>query len=256
MNGLPCVSNVMSRRDGCRIHGEHLSTCLGIRMDGQRVTKCTGCLPQPATRGMLCESCHERYVAALDIAVDLITHMRSIERGTVPDGPSVQTSKPGSKVIVPVSWQTADDTWATLHELAFRCDPLEFLQVRPGGTTAYGFGSRDSIEHVRDRVQLALDLVDFAQLGLIHIAELAVRFYRSVQRALHAFPLDEEVHTIRYARCRKCKCLTLERRPPLEHFEPIVVKCINPECGAVWDPAIAEVDLAAIRRELEASTAA
>lgn len=257
---IPCLTNITARSGGCRIYGEHRSDCRGIQYDARsnRATACTGCLPQPATRGLLCESCWLRFEAALDVAVDHITHMRSVERGPIPDGPPVHTA-PGSRVIVPTSWLTADDSWAALHELAFRLDPLELLQVQPRGTTPYGFGSRDKIEHVRDRVELAVDIVRAHGLGVARrdvTAQLAVGYYRQAQSALQAFPITEDARPMRYAKCRKCELLTLERRPPLQHLEPIVVTCVNPACGAVWDPAIVEVDLASMRRELEESVAA
>lgn len=258
---IPCITNITGR-NGCRIHGEHLSTCRGIAAEQTggvyRAVACTGCLPQPATRGLVCESCWLRIQAALDVAVDHITHMRSVERGPIPDGPPVHTA-PGSRVIVPTSWLTADESWEVLHELAFRLDPLELLQVRPRGTTAYGFGSRDSIEHVRDRVELAVDLVRNEGLDVVRrdtTAVLAIRYYRQAQRALAAFPIDEDAQPMRYAKCRKCERLTLERRPPLQHLDPIVVKCVNPACGAIWDPAMVEVDLASMRRALEEAVAA
>lgn len=250
---LPCLSTLTSQ--ACRVHGEHLSTCRGIQLDGRRPTACTGCLPQPATRGLLCESCFERLHAALDVAEDLITHMRSVERGPQPVGPKVHT-KPGPRVIIPASWLEADATWEALHDLAFRCDPLGYLDVRPGGTTAYGFGSRDSIEHVRDRVALAVDLVRAADVHLNdQTALLGIAFYRRAQTALHRYPLAEQARAVAYARCRECGHMTLERRPPLEYLDPITVRCTNPACGAVFDPAIVEVDLAAFRAEVEAGLA-
>lgn len=253
-----CATTGMSGR-GCTVYGEHLSTCRGIRLDGHRAIACEGCLPQPATRGMLCESCHERYEAALELAVDLITHLRSVERSTSPEAGRNPT-RPGSRVIVPVSWLTADDTWAVLRDLAFACDPLDFLEVGNGGTTAYGFGSRDSIEHVKDRVELAVELARTGDTMHLTIAELAVRFYRAVQNALAAYPLEEQQRLLPYARCNKdrggCGAMTLQRRPPLQYLDPLVYRCINPACGKSWDPFIVEHDLAAYRTQLEADQAA
>jgi len=256
MIGLPCITTWATEGGGCRVLGEHLSSCRGIRLEGPRAVACAGCLPQPATHGLLCDSCSERFTAALDVAVDSITHMRSIERGPVPDGPSVQTSKPGSKVILPVSWIAADDTWAALRELAYRCDPLDFLEVGGGGTTAYGFGSRDSIEHVRDRVALAVDLARTADVGRANIAQLAVRFSRAIQVALRMYPFEEYAQPMTYAVCRDCGNRTLERRPPLDHLEPVTVRCVFPGCGALFHPALVEFDLATYRESLEAADAA
>jgi len=256
MMTLPCVTTTTGTGRGCRVLGEHLSTCRGIELDGTRAIECAGCLPQPSAHGLLCESCYLRLQDALDVAVDSITHMRSIERGPVPDGPNVQTSKPGSKMILPVSWLTADEAWSVLRELAFRSDPLDFLQVDKRGTTAYGFGSRDSIKRVRDHVALAVDLARGAELGRLHVAQLAVRFYRVMQHALSAFPFEEAAQPFAYATCRDCGNRTLERRPPLEHLDPITVRCVFPGCGAIYHPALVEYDLATYRETLESADAA
>lgn len=246
---IPCITTWTGSR-GCRVLGEHLSSCLGIELDGSVAAECSGCLPQPATHGLLCESCHERYEAALGLAVDLVTHMRSIERGSVPEGPRSPT-KPGSQVILPASWQQADRVWMDLRELAFRCDPLDFLEVDARGTTPWGFGSRDSIEHVGSQVGLAVDLARLGDVSHHRIAALAVAFYRGVQRALHAFPIEEYARRLEYVRCRECEMFTLERRQPLEYLDPITVSCVNPACGVVWDPFAVELDLVAYRARLE-----
>lgn len=253
MIGLPCITT-WTGRGGCRVLGEHLSTCRGIAYDARnvRAVECKGCLPQPATRGLLCESCFERHEAALDVAVDLITHLRSIERAAVPDGPPVH-SKPGPRMILPTSWLTADATWAELRELAFRVDSLEFLDMVRGGTNAYQLGVLATIEQVRDAVELAVGVVRAdgdRLLGDAHTARLAVAFYRQVQRALSMFPFEERAHAVAYARCRECGQQTLERRPPLEYLDPITVRCVNRDCGAVFDPAMVEFDLAKYRADL------
>lgn len=257
---LPCITSPIWRGDagratGCRVHDEHLSSCRGIRVEGGRAVECEGCLPQPAVRGLLCASCAERFDAALEHAVDVITHTRSIERAPVPEGPRAYTP-PGPRSILPVSWLTADDVWADLHELAFRCDPLDYLELVKGGTTAWHLGTRASIEQVRDAVQLAVDLIRAhgdEPLRDEHLARLAVRFYRGVQRALGMYPFEELAHPIAYAKCRDCGERTLERRPPLDHLEPITVRCVNPSCGAIFHPALVEFDLATYRTELEAA---
>lgn len=257
MTGMPCITT-WTGRDGCRVLDEHLSTCRGIRLTGGRATACTGCLPQPATRGLLCSSCFERYEAAMKSMVDLVTHLRSIERAPVPDGPPVR-SAPGSRVILPTSWLEADALWEALRELAFRVDPLDYLGMIRGGTNAYQLGVQASIEEVRDAVELAVDLVRAAERGDLlqreHTARLAVRLYREAQRALRMYPVEEHAHAVAYAKCRTCGNRTLERRPPLTYLEPITVRCIHPACGAVFDPAMVEFDLATYRAEVEAAIA-
>lgn len=254
MTGLPCITTLSGDR-GCRVVGEHLSTCRGIRLDGTRATTCTGCLPQPATHGLLCDSCFQRHGAALNVAVDLITHLRSIERAPVPAGPKVH-QKPGPRVIIPISWLTADDLWEALRELAFRADVADRFGIE--GLWPYGIGYRDSIETVRDHVLDCVAAIRDAEaagrlLGLVHTAQLAVRFYRAVQQALAMYPLEESAHPIAYATCRDCGNRTLERRPPLEYLDPITVRCIHPDCGAVFHPALVEYDLANYRESLEAA---
>ncbi|KAA9133739.1 hypothetical protein [Microbacterium caowuchunii] len=251
---IPCISTYERIGAGCYVLGEHRVDCRGVVLDGGRLTACTGCLPQPATHGLVCESCWSRYRAALDVAVDHITHMRSIERGPMPVGPKVQTGRPGSKVIVPVSWLDADEAWTALCDVARWVDPLGFLETQAGGTTAYGFGSRDSIEHVRDRVALAVDLLRLADLDVVRrdrSAKLAIRFYRLMQALMFRYPTEEHAHTVAYATCRECGNRTLERRPPLRYEDPITVRCIHPGCGAVFHPALVDYDLATYRQQLE-----
>lgn len=256
MTGMPCITTITGS-GGCRILGEHLSTCRGIRLEGTRAVACPGCLPQPATHGLLCDSCHERYVAAIDSAVDLITHLRSIERAPVPEGPKVH-QKPGPRVILPTSWLTADALWEELRELAFRADVDDRFGI--DGLWPYGIGVQDSIETVRDHVAACVEAVRAAAadgwlLGRVHTAQLVVAFYRAAQQALAMYPFEEQAGALTYATCRDCGNRTLERRPPLEYLDPITVRCIHPDCGAVFHPALVEYDLATYRESLEAQQA-
>ncbi len=253
---LPCIT--VTTGHGCRVLGEHLSTCRGIRLEGRRAVECEGCVPQPATRGLLCDSCNQRLDSALDHAVDLVTHLRSIERAPVPEGPRTYT-KPGPRSILPVSWLTADETWGTLRELAFRVDPLEYLDLVKGGTNAYQLGVQASIEQVREAAELAVDLVRVSLLDIVgnaHLALLAVTFYRQVQAALRMYPFAEERGSLVYATCRDCGNRSLERRPPLHYLDPITVRCVTPGCGAIFHPALVEFDLASYREGIEAEMAA
>lgn len=248
---MPCVTSL--RRDPCVVYGEHHSGCRGFRALAGQLVECSGCLPQPATRGMLCESCFVRFTESLDVAVDLITHLRSIERSGAALGEKVSLSKPGSRVIVPVSWLTADALWAALHELVFRID--ESVDFAGNGTTPHGFGFKEPIERVRDLVTEAVVIARDAQLSLLHIADLAVDFYRSVQAALFQFPIEEQARLLPYARCSVerggCGSMTLQRRPPLQYLDALVYSCVNPACGAKWDPFVVEAELAVYRKGLE-----
>jgi hypothetical protein len=250
---LGCITNYVAGRS-CTIAGEHLSTCRGFYLGwGGRVLECGGCLPQPATRHLLCESCFQKFEAAIDLAVDLVTHLRSVERGPVPDGPR-SANRPGSKVLMPVSWMTADDVWAALRELAFRADP-----AYPGdhvGASAYEFRPDADIGTVAALTHTAVVSATRADLSVFNHAELAVRFYGRVQTALARFPIQEYNRVMPYAKCRNCGCFTLERRPPLQYLDPITVLCINEHCQWEFDPNTVEVDLAEYRARVEAELVA
>lgn len=249
---LGCITNYTAG-PSCTIAGEHLNSCQGFYIGwAGAVIDCPGCLPQPATRHLMCESCFAKFEAAVDLVVDLVTHMRSIDRGPAPDGPRPPT-RPGSKVLMPVSWYTADDVWSALRELAFRGDAG--YQQDLTSATPYAFRPAATIDEVATLVATAAASARRADLGVFNLAELAVKFVGRVQHALHMFPIQEYNRPMPYAKCRNCGGYTLERRPPLDYLDPITVLCLNPYCQFEFDPNVVELDLADYRARVEAELA-
>lgn len=62
-------------------------------------------------------------------------------------------------MILPTSWLVADQTWGELRELAFRVDPLDFLDMVRGGTDYAALGARATIAQICAAAELAIDLV-------------------------------------------------------------------------------------------------
>lgn len=253
---LICITHSLEHGYRCTIRGQHLSTC-----DGQnnRGGECTGCLPRPAEVGILCRNCNDKYTAALSMAVDLITHLRSIERGPqsidgVRSGALVQPS-------YPASWQEADNLWRHLAGIIVASamdrgedDPAFPYWTAPG----VGFSFSASLDRVAEAVRWAV-----AELSVKHTdvvsrtggAEAAVGFYRAVQTALARFPLEEKSRPVKYIKCRNCQQKTLRWLPPLEYMDAIVIQCQNLTCGEYYDPAMAEWDMRVLRQEIEEAAA-
>lgn len=256
---LLCITNEIPGR-GCTIREEHLSTCDGTNRHG---SECTGCLPRPAETGLLCRSCWERFEAALGKSVDLITHLRSIEKGPASLVPT--HSAPGSRVILPGSWMEGDALWALLAgvAIAHAADTRSPEPPWPSFTSQQstdlsGFAPLDGFSPTATLDQIASatrELVVWLSADPRNIvsrtggAEAAVDFFREVQRALAMFPLDEPSTRIRYLRCRGCGLFAVVDRPPLHYLEPRVDVCES--CGVLSDPQMREFDLRLYRLEVE-----
>lgn len=254
MTGVqPCVTFTMLGRK-CLIRGEHLTAC--------QDDACRGCLPYPADHGMLCSSCWARFCAAVGEAIDLITHLRSVERGPQSvDG--VRAGKPGSKVIIPESWQRADELWLRLSEVAIGYsidtgtpEPEWPAWVNQRGIVdpLPGFSATANIDQVAIAVR---DLVEWVESAADEIvrrrrgSEAAVKFSRRLQAALRSFPRTEDPSPLRYLRCRKCQSFAVEDHPPLHYLDPR--KDVCGMCGHEVDPQMREWDLGLYRDEIQAS---
>lgn len=249
--GMPCITTWSGRR-GCMVQGEHLTGCARADSVDGSLASCPGCLPQPARYGLACASCRERFEAAVSCAVDLVLHLRSGKRSFEPVGSAIR-ARSGPRFPLPHAWLVADEIWAALYALASQVDPLAFLDMIKGGTGRAHLGARATPLLVRDALELAVALVRSSARAVLEqpkTAHLAVAFYRKVQQALAMFPMEDPSRTVAYARCRECGQQTLERRPPLQYLEPITVRCSNPGCGTVFDPAMIEFDLSRYRAEL------
>lgn len=245
---LLCITNDLDDLRSCTVRGEHLTVCSD--------DTCTGCLPRPAEKGLLCYSCAAKLDDALGLTVDLVSHCRSIESGPR-DSTGVRTA-PGSRVILPVSWIQADNLYRQLAAVAVAFSVDWHVDEPEWDVTAShhaGFHPEAPIEAVWFVTEILVGYVQGAVERLRtkqHGAGEAVRFVREVQRALHAFPLEEKPRAVRHIRCRTCQHESLRWQPPLEHLDPIVIKCANPGCGALWDPQMVDFDIRMLREEIEA----
>ncbi|GAA3730325.1 hypothetical protein GCM10022239_03650 [Leifsonia bigeumensis] len=246
---LICITHSMPGRS-CTFRGHHLDTCDGTR-NGK---ECHGCLPRPAETGILCRSCWERFEAALSTAVDLITHLRSVEKGPVSiDG--VRTSTVVAPTF-PGSWQAADRLWVALCKVAIvhAIDTRGEEPLWPSWTSeGLGFSMTATIDQVADAVKGLVEWVSASPESVVARtagAEAAVEFFREVQRALAMFPISERDQKLRPIRCRECQQFTLWKHPPLHYLDDIVVQCANPACQALYDPDMARFDMLVLAQEL------
>jgi hypothetical protein len=189
--------------------------------------------------------CFEKYEAALDRSVDLITHLRSVERsGQSVDGVrSTQLVQP----TIPPSWAEADNLWMLLAGVLVghasdtgKDDPQWRHWTSPG----IGFSFSATLDMVSVAVREAVqrlraypDAVVSGRWG----AEAAVMFYRGVQRALARFPLEDRVTYQQWIRCRYCKRNAIELVPPLHLGDGQVLKCRF--CENEYDPAFTDWDM-------------
>jgi hypothetical protein len=244
-----CITNHWSMNDvrSCTVKGKHTEHCDGFehrlhwewdpeqrkeiltiprpKRVGEKMPplpECQGCLPRLAEHGLLCWMCWEKVLDALKVALDMITHLRSVERGQQVDNQGVRGTS-GWVLPVPATWRTADELIMLL------------------GHPAPGFPSDANVWEIDAITERYLDdIVPELWVSSMAGAEAAVRFYRLMQTAMHAHPMREYEHRIRNVRCYKCRQLTLLWKPPLEHFDDIHVECTNPRCGAVIDQTFYE----------------
>lgn len=253
-----CVTESMPSRT-CVVRGAHLTTCDGFTNHGRECAKddcdkqheCTGCHPRPARDGiLLCSGCWSKYTDALTCAVDLITHLRSIEKGPASVVPT--RNAPGSRVILPGSWMEADNLWQGLVEIAVTYAQKTSL-TPPVHVPMYdGFSSAATLNDVATMVRNLVHWISFDISNTVRDqngAEVAVLFYRMVQRALHAYPMEERRQHLKPIRCHTCQQFTVWVQPPLEKLDEVEYQCVNPACGAFYDPSYSLHDMLVLADE-------
>jgi hypothetical protein len=228
MSYLPCITNDVDEVRSCIVNGEHASNCDGQEWQYNREAECSyrtanecrGCLPAPAEHGMLCFSCFSKTREALKIALDMITHLCSIERAQQLDKNGVRAQ---AMWIIPVP-----NTWRMADELIMLL-----------GHPTPGFPSDASVFEVEAITERYLDLIDIDQwVASGDGAEAAVHFYRTMQHALTQHPFSDVEHPVQNVRCNECRQLTLVWKPPLEFDGPIHIVCSTPDCEFVVDPTL------------------
>lgn len=222
---LVCVTNDHPDLRPCVIPGEHAVHCdrWATRWDRdleQRVSTdqdCKGCLPAPAEHGVLCWSCWTKTLDALKVALDVITHLRSVDRAAQQDNAGVRSAA-GWVLPVPSTWRAADDLIVLL------------------GHPEPGFPSDANVWEVDAIVERYLDRIDPAQwVATFTGAEAAVRFNAAMHSALIQHPMEDYEHRVRNVRCGGCQQRSLLWKPPLLFQGEVRVECTNSKCGVVVD---------------------
>lgn len=228
MSYLPCVTVSLDDVRSCVIRDQHASNCDGMEWVYDRDAECSypsnleckGCLPAPAEHGALCYSCFEKARAALKIALDMITHLCSIERAQQLDKNGVRAQ---AMWILPVP-----NTWRTADELIMLL-----------GHPAPGFPSDAvvwEIEAITERYLDQINVDEWVSRG--DGAEAAVRFFRTMQNAMAQHPMADVVHVVKNVRCWECRQLTLLWKPPLSFDGAISIECSTLDCGFVVDDTL------------------
>lgn len=240
---LLCITSMMPGRT-CVIRDHHLTTCEG---------ECKGCLPRPAETGHLCRGCWERFEAALAEAVELIVHLRSVEKGPTSIVPT--RNAPGSRVLMPGSWMEADNLWGALVQIALVHARAKGVADPVWAPMYDGFSVTATLGDVALKVR---ELVGWLSANPVEVvsraggAEAGVEFYRKVQAALARFPLADRPQRLKPIRCRECQQFTLWKHPPLEYLDDVIVQCANASCGAIYDPSLASFDMLVLAEEATA----
>ena len=84
-------------------------------------------------------------------------------------------------------------------------------------------------------------------------AEDAIRFGIEMRGAVKRHPIRDEPRQLNRTYCTSCRLLTLVWHPPAFPGGDVIVKCVNPKCGHVVNPAahddIAYIEASARRRK-------
>jgi len=228
MSYMPCVTNDMEDIRSCVIRDQHASNCDGMHWEYDREAECSypsnleckGCLPAPAEHGAHCYSCFEKTREALKIALDMISHLCSIERAQQLDKNGIRTSATWI-LPIPNTWRTADELIMLL------------------GHPSPGFPSNASVFEVDAITERYLDLIDADEwVSRGDGAEAAVRFFRLMQNALAQHPFEDVEHQVKNVRCNECRQLTLMWKPPLDFDGAISIECTTLGCEFVVDDTL------------------
>lgn len=206
---FPCRRRGMTA-DGVRLPQGHYASC--------EDDECRGCVPRTATNGYLCSVCYGSVLDALDRAANLVTHLRSVERGGQALGERVATSMERS-ILIPNSWAAADQIM----------DALGAPQIP----------STASIDETADRAGAAVAEwgVNVDQwVNTREGAKRAIVLMRRMRVALRQFPDSEaEYRHVPKLRCQDCANESLYRKGPEFFGDDCLVVCGTEGCGFVRD---------------------
>lgn len=221
-----CITNDIPDLRPCVVPGEHAEHCDGFAKrydpdEGRRVPtmkECRGCLPDgEAMVGLVCWSCYQKLLDGLKVAVDVITHLRSVDRAGQTDNAGVRGSS-GWVIPIPSTWRAADDLIVLLGHLS------------------PGFPSDANVWEVEAIAERYVDAIDPDRMvRRVWPATDAVRFIQTMHSVLIQHPMDDYEHRVRNVRCPSCKQRSLLWKPPLKFEGGVEIECTNPLCGLVAD---------------------
>lgn len=194
-----CVTNDMPDSRPCVIRGEHDRFCDGFeyawspeaRRHLATGKECRGCLPRPASTGLLCEACWESLRSAEHSYGPLAPLLEEYDILVRPLGDSGGGS---DKAVIPLAATKLALDEINSYRGTHETIDLEAWVSRPEG------------------------------------AEEAVRFTRAVRGALRSFPTEESSHRVPRVRCPECELLSLMWTPPVLAGDPVRIECRNPTC--------------------------
>lgn len=237
---------------GCSIRAEHVPGCSGVA-DGQ---ECPGCLPCPASHGLLCSWCWGRLQQVVRSLPDVVSHLRQVAEPST----SCALGRGGAGSRARLSerglWHPALDLVDELHAcLAVWCD--EVAAERPGLSEAPRV-SRMTDPSRGDRVPFA-PLTDDATEVLAgwllpHLewvscqtwaGELLDDLGSRSRRAMARFPEEDRERVVTTVRCPSCHALSLVLVPPAAAGADLHARCTLRSCGALltegeWDRLLAD----------------
>lgn len=214
----PCIR-------GCTINGVHFATCADYgRTDGA----CKGCAPSDARDGvLLCDRCYTRLRRRLEVAPDLVAHLRSIAdplKAVRYDRESVSSSGP-TAAPAPVSADLLDacaDIMRTIY--AGKLEPGAASDVayhQALGAVGYLLDTFDILANDSEGV------LEWWRLVMSHELPDQPEFW-TITAALSRWPLEERKRWAKQP-CPECGMRAVKITPPRHKHSRTWFDCSN--CG-------------------------
>jgi hypothetical protein len=207
------VSECMS---GCKITGQHKSTCEG---------ECRGCLPRPAEEGVLCAWCWRRLTTDLAAVPALVVHLREIGKPmaqTNPPGDGRSYRDPAESTVIPAAWLEADSLESLVSSWVLLVIEEHPNQPMRGPNAAPWYG--DQVAWLTPHLPWCARQ-DWAS---IMRGELG----RDVATLRARWPMLTDTEPVRRVDvpCPRCDHMSLMYTPPREAGQPFTVHCDDPDC--------------------------
>ncbi|WP_125777180.1 hypothetical protein [Antribacter gilvus] len=211
----PCAS-------GCRIRDEHKTDCPG--------DECRGCLPRPANRGTLCDTCYLHLTTDLGDVPALMEHLGEVARLAMVASAKPLTTDPvhrgdaAAQTVLPAAYLAADELWSLVVSWAQVVLEEHPANLRgPNARPWHGDVVAWMLPHVEwiARQEWAKEMK----------RELA----RDVRTLRARWPMPEDRENDRPVpdvRCPRCDVVALRYFPPAHYRQPFAVACT--ECGRLF----------------------